>query len=195
MANLAIDLTGKTLESGLKSRKTAAHPVTADRSAGVAWPSPGLTFRCEPLEHRVVALNPAGEVEYAFGGFGRGPGQFDMPLDVVVVRPEFFGEPRSSADDSSYAYWIAVADYGNKRIQIFETDGTLVGIIDDELIDTPLGAPCALAWRAPLLEVGGVDGSKARIHLGAALLGRGPAPAAMAAAFHVRAPRAAWEHC
>ena len=52
-----------------------------------------------------------------------------MLRDLALVLPEFVGEPGSAVDSP----WIAVADYGNARIQIFELDGTLVGVIDADV--------------------------------------------------------------
>ena len=71
-----------------------------------------------------------------FGGFGRKAGALDSPLDVVFVRPEFAGErlPVDSAD----AVWVAVADYGNRRVQVFELDGTVVG---EFAVDGPAARP------------------------------------------------------
>jgi hypothetical protein len=152
-----------------------------------------ILFRCDTAGHRIVVSDADGHVKYAFGGFGRQGGAFDTPLDIAFVCPEFLGEPMLAG--GADALWLAVADYGNRRVQIFELDGVLVGSIDEDMFDAGIGAPCALSWRAPALEIEGVDGVKTRVHLGAALLGNGPAPATMPTAFHVRRPRGFWENC
>jgi hypothetical protein len=146
-----------------------------------------VTLQCDTAAHRVVATGERGEVKYSFGGFGCQPGALDTPLDIAFVRPQFTSEALVEHPD---LLWIAVADYGNRRVQIFELDGVLVGAIDEELIDAGIGSPTMLTWRAPVLEVTGVDGAHARIHLGAALLWRGPSPATPPAGFHVRYPHA-----
>jgi hypothetical protein len=121
-----------------------------------------------------------GDLRFAFGGRGSGPGQFDTPLDVVLVAPEFHGEALSP--DAPEATWLAVADYGNRRVQIFELNGCFVGTVaESDGVD--FGRPCRLTWRAPMLVVDSVDGAQTVLHLTAALLfassrhrGRRPVP-------------------
>jgi hypothetical protein len=142
------------------------------RAAGVATVRFGeagrrLTYRCEPHTHQVTVEDDFGRVLMAFGGRGRAAGSLDTPLDLAFVRPTFSGErlPAAGLD----GLWVAVADYGNKRIQVFELDGVHVGTVD--LSDQPgLGAPCSVAWQSPLLEIEGVEGARTRIYLSAALL-------------------------
>jgi hypothetical protein len=150
-----------------------------------------LTFSCEPALHLVVVRAGAGAPRVAFGGFGRQPGAFDTPIDVTLVQPEFFGEAQSMANtDSQY---LAVADYGNARVQIFELDGSLVATLDEGF--ESIGRPTRLTWRAPFLEVEGLDGASTCMHLGAALLAHhAAAPRAALRAF--RAPaRESWNAC
>lgn len=126
-----------------------------------------LTYRTEPDTHRVTVHDDFGRLMFAFGGRGSGPAALDTPLDLTLVRPTFSGErlPMSGPD----AVWLAVADYANRRVQVFELDGAHVGAID--LADQPgIGAPCGLRWRSPLLEIEGIEGARAHIYLSAALL-------------------------
>jgi hypothetical protein len=138
-----------------------------------------LTFSCETAEHVVAVSDAAGTPLFAFGGYGRQPGAFDSPVDATLVRPEFFGEPPFAAVDVLY---LAVADYGNARVQVFDLHGVVVATFSDEI--DAIGRPCRVTWRAPFLEIEGIDGSKTRIHLGAALLAhdaaREPAEGAVA---------------
>ncbi len=53
--------------------------------------------------HRIVGLNPAGEVILAFGKMGRAPEQLQFPADVAVAGNRIF-----------------VLDTGNNRVQRFE---------------------------------------------------------------------------
>jgi hypothetical protein len=143
------------------------HPAAGIASIVLGAAGKRLTYRCEPELHRVTATDEFGTVVMAFGGLGRGFGRFNTPLDLAFVRPEFFGEvlPVTGPD----AVWLAVADYGNRRVQLFELDGAYVATLDTN-DDRAIGAPCALTWRAPVLEVEGVEGRRVRVNLTAALL-------------------------
>ena len=126
-----------------------------------------LTYRTDAETHRVTIHDDFDRLVFAFGGRGSGPAALDTPLDLTFVRPTFSGEqlPPTGPD----AVWLAVADYGNRRLQIFELDGAHVGAVD--LTDQPgIGAPCGLKWSSPVLEIEGVEGVRARIYLSAALL-------------------------
>lgn len=116
------------------------------------------TYHCDSAGHRVVATDEAGRVLFAFGEFGSRPGQFDTPLDVTLVAPGFSGEARRNI------VWVAVADYGNRRVQLFEPDGVLVGVLDD-IVAADGSGPCRLTWRAPILDIETADGGRARMHL------------------------------
>ena len=154
-----------------------------------------FTYQCDPAQHRVTVTDANGCVVLEFGGFGRQPGAFDTPIDATLVMPEFFGEPMyedAIAKSEDVQPWLAVADYGNRRVQIFELDGALVGVIDEDVLGDAAGGPCRLVWHDPVLEVEGVDGRKARLHLGAALLQSDVntmLPSASPAMFVARAPR------
>jgi len=144
------------------------HPAPGMSTIFFAATGLHLRYRCDPLGHQVVVTDDHGAVVRVFGGFGRAAGGLDTPLDVVFVRPEFAGEhvPVDSAD----AVWVAVADYGNRRIQVYELDGTVVG---ECAVDGPGGGPwtpTGLTWRSPVLEVEGLDGAKTAVHLSAALV-------------------------
>jgi hypothetical protein len=148
------------------------------------------SVECDASLHRVVVSDPGGNVMIAFGGFGRQPGAFDTPIAATLVMPDFFGEPELDSDD--VMPWLAVADYGNRRVQIFELDGSLVGVIDEDVLGEVAGRPCGLVWNNPVLEVEGVDGGKARLHLGAALLSSDVEtmlPSTSPSMFVARAPR------
>lgn len=130
-----------------------------------------LRVRCDVLGHRLVVSDEEGQVMHVFGGRGRQTGQLDTPLDVVAVRPEFAGErlPIESAD----AVWLAVADYGNRRVQIFQLDGSAVGAIATDGPDGAMWTPTGLSWRSPVLEIDGIEGARTAVHLSAALLAGG----------------------
>ena len=148
------------------------HP--APGSGSIFFPTSGvhLVYRCDLQAHRVVVTDDAGRIVRAFGGYGRQPGCLDTPLDLEFVSPQFAGEhlPADSAD----AVWVAVADYGNRRVQIFELDGTLVGELSVDGADGLRWPPTGLSWRGPVLEILGIEGAKTAVHLSAALLANEP---------------------
>ena len=59
---------------------------------------------------RVLKFNPEGELIHNWGGPGTGPSEFDTPHSIVV-------------DDEGLIY---VADRQNRRVQIFDSEGTYV---------------------------------------------------------------------
>lgn len=160
----------------------------------VAAETPDQTrvYVCDAWNHRVQVLDGEGRFCLAFGGLGRGPGQFDVPSDVCVVRPSFAGE--TLAEGSADSALLAVADRWNSRIQIFTLDGILVGavgrrgrLIGRERVGVcnvsragwpyfhtgvqpALWFPTRLAWREPWLDVTCPGGRVVSIDLAAALL-------------------------
>jgi len=144
------------------------HPVQG--SGSIFFPKTGvhLLYQCDTQAHRVVVTDDAGRVVRAFGGYGRKAGCLDTPLDLVFVRPQFAGE--SLPSDSADAVWVAVADYGNRRIQVFELDGTVVGELHVDGPDGSRWPPTGLSWRGPVLEILGIEGARTSVHLSAALL-------------------------
>lgn len=144
------------------------HPAPGTSTIFFASTGLRLRYRCDALGHQIVVTDESGEVVRVFGGFGRKAGALDTPLDLVFVRPEFAGErlPLDSAD----AVWVAVADYGNRRVQVFELDGSPVGEFSLDAPDGTPWSPTGLVWRSPVLEVEGLDGARTAVHLSAALL-------------------------
>lgn len=123
------------------------------------------TYRCDPLGHRVIVGNERGATLFAFGERGAQVGAFESPLDVALVTPTFDGDQALRPEDA----WLAVADYGNARVQIFDLDGVLVDVLDGDELDYGW-RPCRLSWRSPFLQIDGVEGGGCRVHLAAALL-------------------------
>jgi DNA-binding beta-propeller fold protein YncE len=75
----------------------------------------GLVYVADTWNHRIVVINPDGEVVRSFGQFGNNE---DSP-DASVNPSGFYG-PRSVA---VFGDEIFVADTGNERIQVFGLDG------------------------------------------------------------------------
>jgi|SRR5581483_8223850 len=138
--------------------------VTAARFAHVAAPS-RLVYRCDAAAHCVAVSDQSGRLLFAFGSYGAAAGQFDTPLAVEFVSPQFDGEDLQGLDDE---VWLAVADYGNRRVQVFELDGTFVGSVDD-IECAAAERPCDIRWRAPMLDIVGVEGGHHAVHLAGSL--------------------------
>ncbi len=89
----------------------------------VAWDSAGDIFVADgTVPSRVAKFDKNGAFIKTWGGRGDGPGQFSTPHSIVV-----------DSKDNLY-----IADRGNKRIQVFDTDGNL------KTQYTNVGAPWAL---------------------------------------------------
>lgn len=86
----------------------------------VAWDSKGNSYFTDGyINSRVGKANARGEWVASWGSLGKGPGQFDTPHGVAV-----------SPQDEIY-----VADRGNRRIQVFDTEGKY---IREFTIDVPV---------------------------------------------------------
>ncbi len=86
----------------------------------VAWDSQGNSYFSDGyINSRVAKVNARGEWVASWGSLGSGPGQFDTPHGIAV-----------SPDDE-----VFVADRGNRRIQVFDTDGDY---IREFTIDVPV---------------------------------------------------------
>lgn len=124
-------------------------------------------YRLDVTGHRVVVCDGTSDRPlFTFGQRGSTPGAFDTPVDIALVAPTFDGDTGLAPE---HCYWLAVADYGNARVQIFELDGTLVDVLNGADLDYGW-RPCRLTWRAPFLQVDGVERAGVRVHLAAALL-------------------------
>jgi len=86
----------------------------------MAWDSKGDTYISDGyINSRVAKIGPDGRWLKSWGSYGKAPGQFDTLHSIAV-----------DAEDRIY-----VADRGNRRIQVFDTEGKLLKIIT---IDVPV---------------------------------------------------------
>ncbi len=144
----------------------------------------GRLYLCDPLNHCIDVVASSGRPLVSFGSRGCGLGQFDGPADLAIVwLDQQDGEP----------VWplLAIADRGNHRIQLLETDGVPVAAIEGRagarrparpsrrrgwpyfrLADAipSFVEPVGLAWAPPVLAVSCADGSSVRIDLALSLL-------------------------
>jgi hypothetical protein len=153
----------------------------------IAGKTPTATriFVADTWNHRVQAFDGRGELQMAFGGFGRGDGQLHAPSDVAVVTPQLPWET-----DGTSVPMLVVADEWNQRLQVFTTGGAWLATIGDRAADAePLthgqgwpffrvGGPAVprdpvrLSWQAPWLTVIDGNGRASRLDLAAAMLPR-----------------------
>ncbi|HTB11012.1 MAG TPA: peptidyl-alpha-hydroxyglycine alpha-amidating lyase family protein [Bryobacteraceae bacterium] len=112
--------------SGRGGRGVPGQGIAGDnfnRPTDVAWDAAGNIFVSDAYTNaRVVKLDKAGRFVKTWGSKGSGQGQFDMPNSIAV-------------DAQGNVY---VADLGNKRIQVFDNDGTFKTQIGE------VGAPWAV---------------------------------------------------
>jgi hypothetical protein len=78
---------------------------------------------------RILVFNPEYQLINTIGAYGSADAELDFPIDAEVI-PNLDGELE-----------IFVADQGNKRIKIFDTSGSLVAMIDPDIIPPPTPLP------------------------------------------------------
>ncbi len=69
-------------------------------------------FIADACNHRIVVVDPAGNVLRVLGGYGRGPGELAYPYSLMGL------------DDGS----LLVCEYGNNRVQRLSREGVSLGI-------------------------------------------------------------------
>ena len=93
---------------------------TFNQPTDVAWDSQGNSYFSDGyINSRVGKANARGEWVASLGSLGKGPGQFNTPHGIAV-----------SPNDEVY-----VADRGNRRVQVFDTEGTY---LREFTIDVPV---------------------------------------------------------
>jgi DNA-binding beta-propeller fold protein YncE len=105
----------------------------------MAWDSDGNTYVSDGyINSRVAKYDKEGNWITSWGEPGAGPGQLNTPHSLVIDR-------------NNHVY---VADRGNRRIQVFDTQGKLLRTIQ---IDVPVPADAKPAiGNRPALNAGGV---------------------------------------
>jgi|HubBroStandDraft_1064217.scaffolds.fasta_scaffold00104_30 hypothetical protein len=102
----------------------------------IAWDSAGNGYISDGyIDSRIAKVSPDGEWLTSWGEPGSGPGQFQTPHSIAI-----------DAQDRIY-----VADRGNRRIQIFDTSGTLLGQFTIDVPYDPAAKPAI--GNKPVLPV------------------------------------------
>ncbi len=97
----------------------------------MAWDSHGNTYISDGyINSRVAKVAPDGRWLTSWGSFGTEPGQFNTLHSIAI-------------DASDHVY---VADRGNRRIQVFDTEGRFQRIITID-VPSPADAPAAIGAR------------------------------------------------
>ena len=97
----------------------------------MAWDSRGNTYISDGyINSRVAKVDPNGKWLTSWGSFGSAPGQFNTLHSIAI-----------DAQDRVY-----VADRGNRRIQVFDTEGKLLSIFTIN-VPYPADAPPAIGNR------------------------------------------------
>jgi hypothetical protein len=104
----------------------------------MAWDSKGNTYISDGyINSRVAKVGPDGRWLKSWGSYGKEPGQFDTLHSIAV-----------DAEDRVY-----VADRGNRRIQVFDTEGKLLKVITID-VPSPSDAPTAIGNRPTAASLG-----------------------------------------
>ncbi|HEU4616424.1 MAG TPA: peptidyl-alpha-hydroxyglycine alpha-amidating lyase family protein [Gammaproteobacteria bacterium] len=99
----------------------------------IAWDSDDNIYISDGyINSRVAKYDKDGNWVGSFGEPGSGPGQLNTPHSMVI-------------DDEDRIY---VADRGNRRIQVFDTSGKVLKIIQID-VPAPANAPVAIGNRPP----------------------------------------------
>ena len=118
----------------VKHPKPPAPPIDGmfRQVTDVAWDRAGDTFISDGyINSRVAKVAPDGSWLGSFGAPGSEPGQFNTPHSIAI-----------DGNDNIY-----VADRGNRRIQVFDTDGKLQRIITIDVPMTPTRNPRSATSR------------------------------------------------
>jgi hypothetical protein len=92
----------------------------------ITWDSKGNGYISDGyINARVAKVSPTGEWLGSFGSPGDGPGQLNTPHSIAI-----------DAQDHIY-----VADRGNRRIQVFDTDGKVLRQITIDVPFDPAAKP------------------------------------------------------
>ena len=187
-AGHAVEFVGATeTKSAVLSRTAHSFAISAGLTPASAATFVGeadvRTYLCDEAAHTIHVLDEYCRPVFSFGGFGSALGQFDTPTEATVV---WTSDPMTPSIGGEV---LVVADTGNDRLQLFETDGVAIGAIGGgtgavenrpspraawpffRLDDGPaLSAPTRVEWKAPYLEVTCGDGAVVRVDLAVALL-------------------------
>jgi DNA-binding beta-propeller fold protein YncE len=105
-------------------------PGQFDTPTGIDIDYAGRIYVVDSGNNRIQVFDTLGNFIQMWGQYGQDSGRFDGPIDLAVVFDY----------DTWDIKYIAVTDYGNNRVQLFDTIGTLLSIIAN--LNHPLGVAC-----------------------------------------------------
>ncbi|MGH7469692.1 MAG: 6-bladed beta-propeller [Longimicrobiales bacterium] len=102
------------------------------RVSAVAEGASGKLYVLDAEERQVRVFDPDGKMIRAMGRAGSGPGEFDLPVDL-----ELKGDT------------LCVTDIGERKLTLFRTDGTLLGVVPARGVQIKVGKPAVPITIAP----------------------------------------------
>lgn len=79
----------------------------------------GNVYVVDSGNHRIQVFDTLGNFLRMWGGSGNDPGQFNGPCDIAV----------GLVYEGTAVKFIAVSDFGNNRVQLFDTNGNLLSVV------------------------------------------------------------------
>jgi hypothetical protein len=102
-----------------------AFPGRRVTPAGLDVDGSGRIALADVKNHEILIFNTYLDVELQFGGYGKSPGQLDSPEGVAFTPQD----------------GILAVDTGNRRVQLFDSNGAFARVIPGETEPNPLQKP------------------------------------------------------
>ncbi len=138
---------------------------------GIAVDSEGAFYVADCWNHRIQKFSPDWRFLSSFGSYGDAPGSFNEPYDIAIIERQVASLPLQvlSRGGKGIGYRIFVLDRCNHRIQVFDKNTNLSGIIGQrgtvieedlsELFDTPPALFSLPAFEFPTGIAADADGN------------------------------------
>lgn len=120
------DLKGKFIKVFLSNSGNSE--VGGITPSGINAAPNGDIYVTDIFQHRIIGFSPEGKVKVKFGKPGEEPGSFAYPNDIAVDRG-----------------LIYVTDSNNARVQVFDTQGKFLKVLQDKDPNNKLSLPRGIA--------------------------------------------------